>query len=68
MTRKERQRALLQLKMDPQGFEKRAHEAISKLLDLKITDSQKFNKLEKRAREKRPVRRDLRKRSLRPVR
>ena len=35
MTRQERLRLLLELKMDPQGFEKRAHEAISKLLELK---------------------------------
>ena len=50
-TRKERLQLLFQLKTDPQGFEKRAHKAISKLLELK-TNPQTFDELDKRAREK----------------
>ena len=49
MTRQERLRLLLELKMDPQGFEKRAHEAMSKLLELETNPPE----LDERAREER---------------
>ena len=49
MTRQERLRLLLELKTDPQGFENRAHEAISKLLELKTNPPE----LDERAREER---------------
>jgi hypothetical protein len=49
MTHKERQQLRLQWKMDPQGFEKRAHEAMSKLLEL-VTN---LPELDERTREER---------------
>jgi hypothetical protein len=49
MTHKERQQLRLQWKMDPQGFEKRAHEAMSKLLELETN----LPELDERTREER---------------